>query len=158
MRITIRGGTKEQKLHARRFCEFFAKKYFKDKLAETLSVKLVHKPYKEDENLAECVWEDEACPPKQFLIEFCVPETTDIVQYLRTLAHELVHVKQYALGELRQLPSTNNEICVWHGKRYEWEMDYWERPWEIEALGREKGIVLKYSELYNLPHEEVHMF
>ena len=62
----------------------------------------------------------------------------------------MVHVKQYAKGELRQLPSTNNEVCKWLGKRYEWEMHYWDRPWEIDAHGREKGLVIDYGKAHNM--------
>jgi hypothetical protein len=62
----------------------------------------------------------------------------------------MVHVKQYAKRELRQLPSTNNEVCKWLGKRYEWEMHYWDRPWEIDAHGREKGLVIDYGKAQNM--------
>jgi len=149
MRISIKGGTEEQKLHAKQFCKFFAKKFFKDELSKLISVKIDHNPYN-DNDLADCVWTDEETPPKKFHIQLFLPEEISLVNYLRTIAHEMVHIKQFAKGELRQLPSTNNEICKWHGSRYEWEMHYWDRPWEIEAHGREKGLVIDYGKAHNM--------
>jgi len=48
---------------------------------------------------------------------------------IRTIAHELVHVKQYVYNEL------NEQMTLWHGKKvseddYE---NYFDRPWEKEA-------------------------
>tara|TARA_B100001564_G_C20635797_1_gene669651 strand:- start:362 stop:1213 length:852 start_codon:yes stop_codon:yes gene_type:complete len=54
---------------------------------------------------------------------------------IKTLAHELVHAKQFLKGEL------NGEY--WHGKKYEnlvWE----DRPWEKEAVMLEKKLFNKH--------------
>ena len=55
---------------------------------------------------------------------------------LTTIAHEIVHVKQYELGELTQ----NNES----------DIEYWDRPSEIEAHGRETGLFIKWAEANKL--------
>jgi hypothetical protein len=61
---------------------------------------------------------------------------------LLALAHEMVHVKQYAKGELKDIRLNKikfrNEIIESN------EMDYWDMPWEIEAHGREKGLYFKF--------------
>lgn len=57
---------------------------------------------------------------------------------LIALAHEMVHLKQYHSRKL-----TFNERKKLHrydGKTYPENMFYWERPWEIEAFGRELGL------------------
>ncbi len=59
-------------------------------------------------------------------------------ELLCTLAHELVHVKQYELGTLTQ---TNEE-----------GMDYWDKPSEIEATGREPGLFIRWAEKNELSH------
>lgn len=62
---------------------------------------------------------------------------------LMTLAHECVHIKQYALGEL------NENHTQWRGTRVNDEkINYWEHPWEIEAHGRERGLFVMYCEKY----------
>ena len=52
----------------------------------------------------------------------------DEVEMLKTLAHEMVHVKQYALGEL------NDEMTHWRGQEMDSDsIPYDEQEWEIEA-------------------------
>ena len=59
---------------------------------------------------------------------------------LRTLAHELVHVKQYLLGDL----SWRDKGLLWKGEIFlpEYLTDHLEPPYEIEAYGREKGVLI----------------
>ena len=69
-------------------------------------------------------------------------ERTDLewfVEILKTLAHELVHVKQYVLGELRW----RDAGLMYKGINHEPDnlKEYFELPYEIEAYGREKGLL-----------------
>ena len=49
-------------------------------------------------------------------------------EIIHTLAHEMVHVKQYVNGEL------NESLDVWKGKEIDPDsIDYDDHPWEIEA-------------------------
>jgi len=58
-------------------------------------------------------------------------------QLLITLAHEMVHVKQYAKGQLKlKTTRRGNTFFTWLGKKYKGE--YYDLPWEIEAFSRER--------------------
>jgi hypothetical protein len=60
---------------------------------------------------------------------------------METLAHEMVHVKQYARREFH--PANN----AWLGKTYNpKKVSYWDLPWEIEAHGRETGLFIRWVE------------
>ena len=61
---------------------------------------------------------------------------------LRTLAHELVHVKQYLVGDL----SWRDKGMMWKGELFapEYLTDHLETPYEIEAYGREKGLLVSF--------------
>jgi|TARA_B110000977_G_C10777150_1_gene377099 hypothetical protein len=66
---------------------------------------------------------------------------------LETIAHEMVHVKQYARRELN--PTTE----VWMGKTYNpKKVSYWDLPWEIEAHGREVGLFIRWAEKQGIGH------
>lgn len=68
-------------------------------------------------------------------------------QVLQILAHEMVHVKQYARNELQ---SDDPDSASFAGKAFKITNsleDYLNYPWEIEAFGREKGLYLMYSAL-----------
>lgn len=65
--------------------------------------------------------------------------------YLKTLAHELVHVKQYARNELGIV--TIGGKTRWQGyKINDVDVHYFDQPWEIEAYGREIGLFHRYKE------------
>ena len=61
------------------------------------------------------------------------------VEILKTLAHEIVHVKQYVMGELK----SRDAGLLYKGTNHEPDnlMEYFELPYEIEAYGREKGLL-----------------
>lgn len=53
------------------------------------------------------------------------------------VAHEMVHVKQYAKGQLVQKIRKNKPAqFLWMGKVC--KKSYYERPWELEAFGRQQ--------------------
>lgn len=60
---------------------------------------------------------------------------------LQTLAHEMVHLKQFAKGEL------NDEHTKWKGNKIDAEaVDYHDLPWEIEASSYEYILYALYKE------------
>lgn len=62
---------------------------------------------------------------------------------LHKLAHELVHVKQFITGELKY---EGRNTAIWGGDRFNLKkIDYWDQPWEIEAFGREIGLVARFN-------------
>jgi hypothetical protein len=58
-----------------------------------------------------------------------------------TLAHEMVHVKQFVRGHYRQenMKYGKGVYHYWLGKRV--NLEYHKRPWEIEAMSRESVLV-----------------
>ena len=56
-----------------------------------------------------------------------------------TLAHEMVHVRQLAKGQLKYLP---NQARLWMGQRYTKKTRYLDQPWEQDAFARQE-IVLR---------------
>lgn len=60
---------------------------------------------------------------------------------LQTLAHEMVHLKQFAKGEL------NDEHTKWKGRRVDSNtIDYHDLPWEVEASSYEYILYALYRE------------
>lgn len=63
--------------------------------------------------------------PRDFIIELNRCQSKD--EMLKTIAHEMVHVKQYIYKEL------NDEQNLWHGVRISDNIPYDQQPWELEA-------------------------
>ena len=65
-------------------------------------------------------------------------------EILKTLAHEMVHVKQYLTGELMMRKNGlawRKSVLTSDSTTYE---EYFELPYEIEAYGREKGLLAMF--------------
>jgi len=83
--------------------------------------------------------------PRNFRIELA---TTTPMRTLINLAHELVHLQQYV--DNRWLATKEGEL--WNGSMVAKEIAddgsraYWNHPWEIEAYGRQLGIVMIWME------------
>jgi hypothetical protein len=64
--------------------------------------------------------------PRSFVIELHKKDSEE--EKLKTLAHEMVHVKQYVRNEL------NDEMNTWKGRYVDSDaIDYNDQPWEVEA-------------------------
>ena len=88
--------------------------------------------------------------------EFTGETRTDMewfVEILKTLAHEIVHVKQYVLGELR----SRDVGLLYKGINHDAMnlMEYFELPYEIEAYGREKGLLYGFMVTWNDIEKEI---
>ncbi len=150
MEVSIKGGTKSQKAYARSIIDFCAKKLMSERLAKTLVIKLHFTPlYEKYRQMGNCMWEDESYRPKEFLIE--IDPSARLRRVLESICHEMVHVKQFARGEMRDLAGA--EKVSFLGQKYDLGADeYFERPWEIEAHGRELGLFVRWAEKHNLGH------
>ena len=73
-------------------------------------------------------------------ISIAVDSALALAQMLMTLAHEMVHAKQYVRGQYRGEWSRNGRMKkIWLGKPY--SVEYLKRPWEREAFRRERELV-----------------
>ncbi len=152
--ITFRGGTQEQKNLAKSLAEFCLDKLISSRLNNKLDIRIVFKPtlYKKTESYGETAYyEDSDLPPKDFIIE--IDSNLRLRSMLETLAHELVHVKQWATGEMRE--TKNNFITKFKKDNINSnKVEYWDQPWEIEAMGREEGLFIQWVEKMNLSKEK----
>ena len=55
-----------------------------------------------------------------------------LFDFVRTICHEFIHVKQYAVGEIRE--DLVNGKAKWKSKRVPMDTPYLEQPWEKEAF------------------------
>ena len=69
------------------------------------------------------------------------------------LMHELVHMKQHIAGELEfggiiiGKDGLKCKTTTWMGAEFDEEgTDYFDRPWEIEAFGRQLGLFIRWVE------------
>jgi hypothetical protein len=119
--IIINGGTNNQRRYAYSMCEFVCNKFNINPDIEISFRRLTN-----DRSLGGCI----DLGDNEYEID--IKRSLRMRDMLVTLAHELVHVKQYELGQLTQ----DNEA----------DFDYWDKPSEIEAHGRETGLFVRWAE------------
>ena len=148
MELNITGPlTKKQHKMICRAVDFFLDKLMSKRLKNTLYIDLdILKGLESAQGVCgDATWEDDNARPKDFTVRVDWQGKNFFENTLVTLAHELVHVKQFARGEMTDLLSVKK--VNWNGKRYSRDLtDYWDLPWEIEAHGRERGLFVRLCE------------
>lgn len=146
MLIKVYGsGTKRLKALAREAINHAAVNFFDKRILENLeiSLKFDNELLATTGDVAQMEWMDSHVRSRVFNIYI----DGGLSNFLKILSimHEMVHVKQYAKGELFQSLKDSN-LQKWNRKEWinEEKMSYWELPWEIEAHGREKGMLISW--------------
>lgn len=68
-----------------------------------------------------------------------IDSSLDFERLLITIAHEMVHVKQYAKGQVQH--SARGKTRYWMGKTV--RKEYYDQPWELEAFSKERVLANK---------------
>lgn len=90
----------------------------------------------------QCEWLDNNHFPRKFKVK--LNGKMGRRKLLLALAHELVHVKQYAQNELKDTFRGPTNV-KWKKEWFDDEAHhYYDLPWEIEAHGRELGMYERY--------------
>ena len=130
-----------------------AARFFASQLLHTRTVDKIELDLEIENKLdveGECISEDDHKNPRYFTIRL---RKQPLNEMIRTLAHEMVHVKQYAKNELgKELSLARGGkglriVTRWQGEYWTpgtKEDEYWDAPWEIEAYGREVGLHHKW--------------
>jgi len=135
--------------------EFILNKFFTGPKQNKLNIVVTFKKglFEKTNQYANCIWEDEHYRPFDFTIQIDPDQKIQLL--LNSLAHELVHVKQWAKGEFYQLQRETN-VYKFNGQRWDTDkVDYWDTPWEIEAHGRAIGLVVQWARKNELTHKKL---
>jgi hypothetical protein len=135
---------------------FYASRLMSERLSDSLeiNVNVIKDFYVKNKILGEAFPKDDVLglpSNKQFVINL---EWNNKLgkRVLQCLAHEMVHVKQYAKGELKFHERGN--LVTFQREQYQGD-EYWESLWEIEAYGREVGLYQKFKPTLKLLRKEI---
>ena len=73
------------------------------------------------------------------VIGMSIDTALDTERLIIALAHEMVHVKQYARGQITHGKNLNSKF--WMGKKFRGH--YYDLPWEVEAFSKERVLANK---------------
>ena len=148
MQITITGAVgKRAKAKLEEATRFFSAKLMDPRMVRNLMIDLEIR--KDLDVLGECIDEDGTRNPRFFTITL---KRQDIDEMIKTLGHEMVHVKQHAKNELQSgiMVASRGGLKMhskWKGEIWKPSRKqdaYFDAPWEIEAYGMEVGLFAKW--------------
>lgn len=124
--------------YVKRAALYYAEQLISPKLRENIYLRIKFNPKIGVYGYAEILEYNESRKAREFQIE--LNPGIGAKDILKTLAHEMTHIKQYAYNE------TNETLTRWKGMRVNSDdIDYWEQPWEIEAFGKETCLFSKFA-------------
>ena len=114
-----------------------------NRLASNITLKInITEKLKDSNFYGSVVWEDDNHRPRMYDMELCNYLKDSML--FRVIAHEIVHIKQYATGDLKDL-ATHADYCKWKNTLVQAEGrgsgSYFDLPWEVEAR-QEQGKIL----------------
>jgi hypothetical protein len=132
--ISVKGGTKKQRELVESMAYYCVDMLGMSKL-RTLDIEV--KLTKLTSAIGYCLSYD----TRNFELE--IAKQSSLRRMLETVAHEMVHVKQYARKEL--VDQDMDGVCFL-GKKINPDVEYWDKPYEIEAHGREVGLFIRWAQ------------
>jgi len=113
---------------------FYGEELLGKRLSKNIEILLVFEKLPNIFN-AMCNWQDDNHKCRSFVI--VVNKNLNKKTSLIALAHEMVHVKQYARGELKDYLRT--EKVKWKKRTFMLDkVEYWSSPWEKEAYKKDQ--------------------
>lgn len=96
----------------------------------------------EDDVVGWCTWEDTNIRPREFLIE--VSSELSTIEFIKTVIHEMIHVKQYATGQMKERFKQGRKT-YWKDKDYT-DSSYSKSPWEREAYRKQETVFKSFMQ------------
>ena len=145
MLLHIKGSNKKVRKVVEQAAWYYAEKLMGKRLLGSLEITINLKKnlLTKEGNEGSAIWEDDGYRSREFTIE--LDATVKIRNLLITLAHEMVHVKQWAKNEMYEYMEPH--MVRFKGEKIHLkETDYWDYPWEIEAYGKQLGLFVRFCE------------
>jgi len=102
-----------------------------------ITVDIVHRGLNREHVYGYCDYVGESYRPRHFLIELNTHMEEEL--YIKTLLHELVHLRQWVVGSLRAKHGK-----MYYGQECMEDYEYLHQPHEIEAREQEQILYVEY--------------
>ena len=102
-----------------------------------ITVDIVHRGLNREQVYGYCDYVGESYRPRHFLIELNTHMEEEL--YIKTLLHELTHLRQWVVGSLRAKRGK-----MYYGQECMEDYEYLHQPHEIEARDQEQILYVEY--------------
>lgn len=154
-KIYLRGGSKELKRQIRHAANWMLFDQLGKRLAPKIEVMIYLASGLEEREgiVGDCgIGGCETVRPKEYEIRLELNQDTP--DFYRTLAHEIVHLRQWAKDQMYEYENERHAVRF-KGKKYNMEdMDDDDYPWEVEAYSIQEDIYSRYISSHKLSEIE----
>lgn len=135
MHVHVR-GLKDKYLRrmTHRAVEYCAKKLLSRQMLPFITVDINYTFHTDADGYCWCD-ADSGKKPRSFVME--IDKRLPIEEIMTTIVHEMIHVKQWAKGELIDAVEKGAVVSKWKGSTVADHVDYMDLPWEVEAYEQE---------------------
>jgi len=140
MILTLNGGRKLHREIARDVVEFMQQKYFDNIANLQVEMKLSKVLNRDDCADGLCFVLDSGSKPRNF--EVCIDTRLSLEDFIKTIIHEFIHIKQYVRGELVD-QIRGRAKTTWKTKDHT-KTPYSKQPWEREAYRLQEKFYTEY--------------
>ena len=139
--VSVSGGKKHQRNLAQDVAYWAIYELMHGNMGNNIEVDIeLTDLYKREGLVGSCCWGEDNLMPRDFEIE--VDKDLNDDELIKTVCHEIVHVKQYAKGELRERYVPKHDT-FWKQRRAN-NYKYDNMPWELEAWRLQEVLYRKY--------------
>jgi len=131
--LSIRGSNQKIRSELESAFFFYVKRLMPRLKNLEVDIELIRNLADKEGLYGDCSWNDNNHNPRDFTIRIDSYLTLDDIH--DTLAHEMIHVKQYVRGELVDL-IRSPKMCKWMGELVDWTKLKSDEPWEKETYER----------------------
>ena len=140
MYVCVKGGTKKIRETLEFAAYWSANQLMHRNLTRHLIVNIVYGKM-EQEVAGDCDWEDDSVNPREFTIR--IASHQKLIEALEVLMHEMVHVRQWATGQMKERAPKGHVMTFWNGQDMS-NVPYEVQPWEIEAYSLMGPLLSRY--------------
>ena len=141
-RITVRGGTSKNRIAVIRAAVWMIFDQLGNRVAPQiiLDIELIKNLIQDECVYGDCFAADSMRQIRPRYFQIRLDSGLGLSVLLETLAHEIIHLRQYAKDQLYEYRNGDNRYA---GERYKKDCD--DPPWEDEASKLERHLYQKYS-------------
>jgi hypothetical protein len=145
--ISVSGGSPHKRKLVKNAARWMLGYTLGNRLASNITLKIrISSELKNSNIYGSVIWEDDNHRPREYDMELC--NFIKDRMLFRVLAHEIVHIRQYATGDLKDL-AAHADYCKWKNKMVKAEGrgsgSYFDLPWEVEARRDQEEILREWK-------------
>lgn len=146
MKIRLRNCDPGQREEIRAALDFYIRRLLGDRMSRNIEIDVtfVEGLRRRERRKGDVIYRGNLSQKRYRKFHIRIDRNMGLRAKLLIMAHESAHIKQFVRNELRDYRA---DRVTWHGQCIrEDAINYWERPWEIEARGWETGLYVLWRQ------------